>query len=148
MLEEYKLFCDMAQKLSERRQTSTQTYLAVNTAIFTVLAFLVKDAGFRGWSMIEVTAPLYLAGIAVSIVWLRTIYDFRRVIGWRYDQLREMEKVMPDSYRTLTKEYEAYYHAKGGISFSNLEAWMPKLFIILYAVYGMGVLIATALGLL
>jgi hypothetical protein len=46
--EEYKLPSELVQWLSERRQAASQTYLAVNTAPFGVLAFLAKDAGFHG----------------------------------------------------------------------------------------------------
>ena len=35
--EEYKLFSELVQRLSERRQTASQTYLTVNTAAFGVL---------------------------------------------------------------------------------------------------------------
>ena len=37
--EEYELFTERTQRLSERLQNATQICLAVNTAIFTVFAF-------------------------------------------------------------------------------------------------------------
>ncbi len=43
--EEYKLLNERAQKLSERRQTTTQTYLTINTAIFGAVS--IPDQGFR-----------------------------------------------------------------------------------------------------
>ena len=43
-LEEYKFFAESTQKLTDRRQGITQTYLTVNTGIFAVGAFLIKDA--------------------------------------------------------------------------------------------------------
>lgn len=46
--DEYKLFVESAQHLSERRQAATQTYLTVNTSIFAILALLVKEAGLSG----------------------------------------------------------------------------------------------------
>jgi hypothetical protein len=38
-LEEYKFFAESTQKLTDRRQAITQTYLTVNTGIFAVVAF-------------------------------------------------------------------------------------------------------------
>ncbi len=43
--DEYSLFSSLVQHKSQRRQAASQTYLTVNTVIFGVLAFLVKDAG-------------------------------------------------------------------------------------------------------
>lgn len=46
--DEYKFFAENTHHLSERRQATTQSYLTVNTAIFAVLVFLVKDVHFEG----------------------------------------------------------------------------------------------------
>ena len=43
--QEFEMFSELVQRLSERRQSASQTYLTVNTAVFGVLAFLAKDAG-------------------------------------------------------------------------------------------------------
>ena len=46
--DEYKFFAGSTQYLSERRQSAAQTYLAVNTAVFALLAFLLKNMGIGG----------------------------------------------------------------------------------------------------
>ena len=89
--EEYKLFSELVQRLSERRQVASQTYLAVNTAAFGLLAFLAKDAGFHGWGLVGVSVPLFLVGMIACVVWHSIITHFREIIGWHYEQLREME---------------------------------------------------------
>ncbi|MGD2148194.1 MAG: hypothetical protein PVH41_16000 [Anaerolineae bacterium] len=61
--EEYKLFSDRVQRLSERRQLTSQTYLAVNTAVLGVMAFLIRDAGLRSWGLVAVVLPLFLVGL-------------------------------------------------------------------------------------
>src|SRR5688572_4620891 len=90
--EEYKTFIDNTQRLSERRQAATQTFLTINAGIFTVLAFLVKDAGFRAWELVLVTIPLFVVGAVTCMIWLIIIDRFTRLIGWRYEQLRAMEE--------------------------------------------------------
>ena len=145
--EEYKFFAEDAQKLSERRQNTSQTYVTVNAAIFAVLALLIKDVGFRGWTLVLTALPLFLTGVLTSIVWQKIIIQHKMLIGWRYDQLKEMEKVIAGSYQMYTKEWEDFFKPRQGkerFGFSLLEIWLPRLFLALYFIYGIGLVIAAA----
>lgn len=144
--EEYKLFAEDAQKLSERRQSTSQTCVTVNAAIFAVLALLIKDIGFRGWTLVLTALPLFLTGVVLCLIWQKIILQHQVLIGWRYDQLREMEKVMAGSYQMYTKEWEDFFKPRQGkeFSFSFLEIWLPRLFLILYLIYGIGLVVAAA----
>jgi hypothetical protein len=151
--DEYQMFSEHVQRLSERRQSASQIYLTVNTAAFGVLAFLVKDAGFRGWGLVAVSVPLFVVGTMACVVWYRIIVQFRDVIGWHYEQLRAMEAGLDGSARIYTKEWERFYQPLGGPSrgkerygFSRLEAWLPRLLVALYAIYAMGLIVATIVG--
>jgi len=56
---------------------------------------------------------------------------------------------MPQSYQMYTKERDEYFPSqatKRHVSFSQLELWLPRLFLALYALYGVGLLVAVALG--
>ncbi len=144
--EEYKLFAEDAQKLSERRQSTSQTCVTVNAAIFAVLALLIKDIGFRGWTLVLTAVPLFLTGVLLCLIWQKIILQHQVLIGWRYDQLREMEKVMAGSYQMYTKEWEDFFKPRQGkeFSFSLLEIWLPRLFLILYLIYGIGLVVGAA----
>jgi hypothetical protein len=147
--EEYKFFAESTQHLSERRQATTQTYLTVNTAIFAILAFLVKDAGFRGWELAAVSLPVFAVGVLACWIWRSIISQNMSLIGWRYGQLQAMERAMPDSYQMYVKEYEGFYQTQPTtkrISFSGKEIWLPHLCLVLYAIYGVGLLGATLAG--
>lgn len=147
--EEYKLFSERVQRLSERRQIASQTYLTVNTLIFGVFAFLVKDAGFRSGGLVLVSFPLFLVGVVACSIWGKIIVQFKEVIGWHYEQLREMEQSLPESNKIYTREWEKLFQPKGGkerFGFARLEIWLPYLFIGLYIIYGIGLLIGKVLG--
>ena len=149
--EEYKLFTESTQYLSERRQAATSTHLVVNTAIFTVLAFLIKDTEFRGWSLVGITIPLFVAGVLACGIWYRMISQYKSLISWRYDQLMEMERAADDSYQMYVKEYEDFFKLQQGrewFGFSRLEIWLPRLFLALYVIYLAGLILATAFDLL
>ena len=147
--EEFKLFSDHVQRLSERRQAASQTYLTVNTAVFGVLAFLVKDAGFRGWGLVGVSAPLFAVGVLACVIWHKIIVQFKTIIGWHYEQLRAMENDIAGSMQVYTKEWERFFQPRDGrehFGFSRLEVWLPRLLIALYLIYAAGMVVATILG--
>ncbi len=147
--DEYKLLSERIQQMSERRQAATQTYLTVNTAIFGIMAFLVKDIGLCGWGLVLINLPLFVVGGIACWVWYRIIGDFRVLIGWHYEQLRKMEEVFPEDSRVYLHEWKEFYEPRNGrkrFGFSRLEGLLPRLFIGLYLAYGIGLVMATALG--
>jgi hypothetical protein len=124
--DEYKLFVENTQHLSERRQTATQTFMAVNTATFAVLAFLVKDAGFKGWGFVLVSLPLFAVGLVSCLLWHQVIAQFRLLSSWRYEQLRIIERSLPGTHRLLSKEWDAVYDKdRSHFGFSSSEIWLP-----------------------
>src|SRR5262245_22467297 len=106
--DELKFLHDRTQRLSERRQTTSQTYLTINTAIFGALAFLIKDSGLQGWILILVSLPLFAVGLLACITWYRILLKLEAIIGWNYEQLREVELKVPKSQLTINKEWEEF----------------------------------------
>jgi hypothetical protein len=147
--DEYKFFGERAQLLSERRQAATQTYLTVNTVIFAVLGLLIKDVGFRGWGLVMVSLPLFSVGALACVVWYIIIVQYRQLIGWHYGQLREIEQTFSESQQIFQKEWEKFFSPQQGkerFGFSRLEVWLPRMSLGLYAVYSVGLVVATIFG--
>jgi hypothetical protein len=144
--EEYKLCDERVQRLSERRQAASQTYLSINTVIFSVFAFLTKDAGINGKNMAFISVPLCCVGILACIIWLKIISDFKKIIGWHYEQLRELEKDLPDQRPIYNMEWERFFKPgkrQDFLSFSRLEGYLPRMIIALYIIYFTIVLLAS-----
>lgn len=143
--EEYKFFAENTHHLSERRQAATQTYLTVNTAIFGVIAFLVKDANFGEWETAIALIPLLIVGMLACFIWNKIIIQHKKLINWRYDELMKIEKsaAMKGSHQFYTKEWESYFKPQQGkekFGFSVLEKLLPMLFMVLYACGIVGVI--------
>ena len=134
---------DIAQStqfLTERRQSSAQMYLTVNTAIFAIFGLLIKDAGLEGWMLFFASLPLVLVGLLACVVWRATLRHYKALIAWRYEQLIAIEQRedMAGSHRIYTREWENYLGARQpdkGFPFSKLESALPLLFIGLYISY-------------
>ena len=147
--EEYKLFVDDTARLSERRQTVSNIYVAVNTLLLAAIGLLIKDLGARDLWTLLLPLPLITAGIAVSLWWRQLIRKYKKLVGLRIDALREMEDEMPESvkmYHVEDKLYPRDEHGMmipgKGLNFSDLEARLPMLFVVLYCISGVGSLTA------
>jgi hypothetical protein len=142
--EEYEFFAESTQYLSERRQSATQTYLSVCTAIFAVLAFLFKDGGVRGWTLVLAGLPLFLVGAMACIIWHKIITQYKALIGWRYGQLMAMEGTIEGSHQMYVKEWEDFFkprQKKERFGFSRLEILLPRLFLGLFILYFIALII-------
>jgi hypothetical protein len=149
LFEEYKLLNERTQKLSERRQITGQTYLTIVTAIFGASAFLITDSGLHGWALVLAAIPMFCIGILACSLWLSIMTKMEIFLDWQYDRLREMEQGMPGSFMVLTKENERFYEPKKDqkkFSFTLQEAWLPRLLIILFGVYGAALVVCVVFG--
>ncbi|MGB9872948.1 MAG: RipA family octameric membrane protein [Anaerolineae bacterium] len=151
--EEYKLFVEDTARLSDRRQTVTNTYIAVNSLLLGAISFLIRDAAGGRWWGLLLAFPLLVSGVIVCCFWRQFIIKYKTLIGLRIDTLRDMEDRpgMEGSVRMYHVEDAIYprdEHGKmipgRGLNFSDLEKRLPVLFLVLYVLYAAGVLMALA----
>lgn len=143
--DEYTIFFDHVNTLTERRQSITTIYLSVNAALTTAIAFLFKDGQFPGVAQQASVLILLTSGIAACNLWRRLIKQYSILIGWWYKQLRALEDARPESCRLLTKEYQALYRAgqrTAAVGLTRYEVHLTWLFTILYILFGLAVLTA------
>jgi len=143
--EEYKLFVDDTARFSERRQTVSNIFVAVNSLLVAAIGLLVKDLGTSSPYILLGILPLATAGIAVSLWWRQLIRKYKQIVGQRIGVLREMENEIPESVRMYHLEDTLYPRDKDdkmipnkGLNFSDLEARLPMLFLVLYCIFGIG----------
>src|SRR5512135_1710634 len=89
--EEYKFFIEDTARLTERRQTVTNIYVAVNTVLLSAVALLVKDAGLQRWVVAAATIMLLVAGMVICVFWRQLIIRYKPLVGLRLNELRQME---------------------------------------------------------
>ncbi|UCH89346.1 MAG: hypothetical protein JSV49_01480, partial [Thermoplasmata archaeon] len=98
--------------------------------------------------------PLIAAGIAVSLWWRQLIRKYKMLVGLRINTLREMEDEMPESVKMYHLEDTLYPRDEDGkmipgegLNFSDLEARLPTLFVVLYGLFGVAALVVLAIRL-
>src|SRR5215204_6700147 len=82
LLEQYKLYVQMADKISERRQSANSFFLTVNTALITFVG-LVASPDEGGETGIVASPPLpwvlvvAAAGVVLCYSWYRLVRSYR-----------------------------------------------------------------------
>lgn len=102
----YQLAIDHIEKLLDRRQATTTFYLSVNTAISAAIGLIINNNQLAGWWLVGALLLLIATGIMACIIWRSLLYQYRIMLGWWYQQLRNMEATMPESARLFTREYQ------------------------------------------
>jgi hypothetical protein len=147
--EEYKFFVDDTARFTERRQTVSNIYVGVNSLLLVAIGVLIKDLGARGLWPLLLPLPLIAAGVVVCLWWRQLIRKYKELVRLRIRTLRGMEAEMPQSAKMYHVEDELYPRDKDdkmipgqGLNFSDLEARLPVVFIVLYCIFGFGSLMA------
>jgi hypothetical protein len=141
--EEYKFFVDDTSRFSERRQTISNIYLAVNSLLLAAIGLLIKDITVQSsWNWL-LSLPLIIAGIAVSIWWSQLIFRYKKLVDLRIKVLRNMEERMVNSVKMYHQEVALYPVDKNGdpipgqgLNLSDIEGKLPRLFVALYCLFG------------
>jgi hypothetical protein len=149
-LEEYKIFIEDTSRYSDRRQTVSNIYVAVNTALvglaagFLSVGHIAPYGTFEWWRLLAVLA-LSIAGVTASAVWWALVRRYEQIIGARVARLRKIEHALPGSHKMYHKMDVAFC---GKVpSFSGPEKILPIVFIVLDSLLFSSALVASALGL-
>jgi len=136
LLEQYKLYVEMADKVSSRRNLSNVFFLTLHTTIFTIIGFVLEK--------IELVNPKYLllipltAIIILCISWWIILKSYRNLNSAKFSTIKELEKMLPVSpYAEMEwiklgegKDIKKY------IPLTVLERWVPLIFAFLYFFLG------------
>ncbi len=131
LLEQYKLYVKMMDKVSERRHQSNSFFLTVNTALITALAAFVgliqRPLTQLGWIIVAA-----IAGIVFCITWRRLIESYRQLSAGKFTIIHLLEKRLPANL--FDAEWEALGHGDGTVykPFTRMERWVPIVFAVMY----------------
>ena len=130
LLEQYKQYLEMADKISERRSTSNAFFLTVNAGL--ISGFGVADLSSRKTPIL-----LFMAGGLSAILlcywWFRLISAYRDLGTAKFKVVHEIENSLP--IRPFEAEWEAVGRGKNKKlywPFTHIERRIPWMFMCLY----------------
>jgi hypothetical protein len=139
-LEQYKLYVQMADKISERRQSANSFFLTVNTALIAFLGLVASpdgggDAGVAASPPLPWVLVVSTAGVVLCYSWFRLVRSYKDLNSGKFKVVHAIENRLPSS------PYDAEWEAVGRgedpmlyLPFTHVEIWIPWVFAALYMV--------------
>lgn len=122
VLEQWKTCVEMANSNTEKRTNSNNIFITINAALLTVVSFSLEYKSIL----------LSIVGIAVCIVWLYSIDNYKKLSSVKYHIINEIECQLP--LAPFADEWERLKNEKQYIGLTKIEKVLPWLFISLYAI--------------
>jgi hypothetical protein len=130
-IEIYKIYVEMADRISQRREKANTFFLTVNAAL---IAFLAKDAFGTATTprrMVECLVPI--AAIVLCYLWYRIIRSYKDLNSAKFKVIHELERHLP--MRPYDAEWESVGRGKDPklyLPFTRVEIVVPWLFVALH----------------
>ena len=132
LLEEYKLYVEMADRVSQRRALANSFFLALHTALF---GLSVGLSGLSSGQIENQAAGLVasLFGFPFTYVWYRVLKSYRQLNSAKYKVVHELEAKLPVA--PYDNEWEKAGRGKDPnlyVPLTVVEGWVPQVFAIGY----------------
>ena len=122
LLEQWKTCVEMANSNTEKRTNSNNIFITINAALLAVVSF----------SLDYKSIILSVFGIAVCIVWLYSIENYKKLSSVKYHIVNEIEDRLP--LAPFSYEWEKLNNEKKYIGLTRIEKVLPWLFAFLYVI--------------
>lgn len=122
VLEQWKTCVEMANSNTEKRTNSNNIFITINAALLAVVSF----------SLDYKSIILSVVGIAVCIVWLYSIENYKKLSSVKYHIVNEIEDRLP--LAPFSYEWEKLNNEKKYIGLTRIEKVLPWLFAFLYVI--------------
>jgi hypothetical protein len=132
LLEQYKIYVEMADRVSARRGLANTFFLTLNTIVSTVIGvFWQRPPSGPAWLAV---APL-LALLGQCAAWFLILRSYRQLNGAKYAVVGALERRLPSS-PYWSAEWKALGEGANPAQYwpvSHVEQWVPVLFAAVYA---------------
>lgn len=121
LLEQYKLFVESAQKISDNRIASVNYYTAILSGLLVAITAFFEKLSIRN--------SLCVTGIVISLVASFTIIRYKKLNEVKFQIIHELEQQLPAS---IYKEEHLRIKSCKFPSFTNLELALFVIFAVAF----------------
>jgi hypothetical protein len=132
LLDQYKIYINATEKISDRRQKTNEFLLALNTALVALLGFIATKTTQSEISLMLGVSSI--AGITICYLWYRIIASYKGLNSAKFKVIHAIEMRLPLAlYDTEWEMLGRGKDKKVYWPFSHIELHVPKIFIAIYA---------------
>jgi hypothetical protein len=134
LMDQYKLYIEMADRVSQRRATANNFFLSANTLIVSIFGAVVDNSALTSDST-QMWFPLLIAlsGLAFSIAWFYIVKSYRQLNSGKFKVIQSIEQNLPLALYKV--EWEALGKGKDPKIYwplSKIETYVPLTFSMIY----------------
>jgi len=128
LMDQYKLYVEMTDRISQRRMIANSYFLSLNSAILGFIGYLMTK------EMIGYLSLLAVAGIMLTALWYSIILSYRTLNRVKWRVVHQIEIQLPiqpyhAEWKIMQTEADLKYHP-----ISHVEAAVPWVFLFLYLI--------------
>jgi hypothetical protein len=142
ILEQYRLYVEMADRISARRALANTFFLTLNAAIFTLVGVFWKDRPEGSpWLLL---LPLFVS-LGLCLAWFWLVRSYRQLNSGKFAVIGALESRLPAS-PFWRAEWTALGKGADKSKYwplTHLEQWVPLLFAVSYLI-GVGLVIGSS----
>lgn len=138
LLEQYKLYVEMADNISARRSQANQFYISVLSALLAVVALVAKIYGGGSSPHPDLVNVAFLAvamlGLVLCLIWWLNLLSYRQLNSGKFLVIHEIEAQLP--YKCYDREWELLGSGKDWgkyLSLTTIELYVPGLMALPFA---------------
>lgn len=143
ILEQYKLYVEMTDRISQRRDQSNRFYIALLTGLLAVISVVARLSDWQasGNLLPVVLISVSVAALAVCAIWFINIRSYKQLNSGKFKIVHMMEEQLP--FAPYKKEWD-YLRPPTGVKkyfqLTRIEQLVPMalsipyLFLMIYAI--------------
>lgn len=133
IIEIYKIYLQMADKISDRRQSANSYFLTINTVIVGLISYISFGGNIKNSDSFYMLASI--AGMIICYSWYRLIRSYKDLNSGKFKVVHEIEKLLPIS--PFDDEWEKLGRGKDKskyLPFTKIEIRIPWIFFSLHLI--------------
>jgi len=137
LFDQYKIYIESAEKISDRRQKTNEFFLGTNTALVALLGFIATKINPENIQYASMLASI--SGAAICYYWYRIILSYKGLNVGKFKVIHLIEERLPLAlYDTEWEILERGENKKVYWPFTHIELKIPWIFITIYGILFLG----------
>lgn len=131
--EQYKMFVDSAEKVSDKRMSANNYFLTVNTALISLTGLLITSkVSLFSFNVMKLVGVL---GLTICVIWFFIVLSYKQLNSGKFKMIHHIEKKLPlHLYADEWVELGEGKSLKKYIPLSHIELVVPFVFFCLYLI--------------
>lgn len=132
LIEQYKLYVEMADRISSRRAQTNRFYLSLLSGLLALLSIVIGKNIFSNLQPVMLITVAIL-GLALCVLWGVNIRSYRQLNSGKFKIIHNMEQYLP--FPCYDKEWEILEEGKERkkyLQLTRVEQYVPLIFAIPY----------------